>query len=67
MKKLIITLMLFAAPVFAETTEQQEPAVKMSTSGVCHSEDSQYYARTKNYTSYDSIAECVEAGGRLPR
>jgi hypothetical protein len=62
MKKIIIALALIASPAFAD-----EPAVKMSNSGICHAEGTQYYARTKNFVEYENIDACIEAGGRLPR
>lgn len=48
-------------------SKQAEPIVKQSTSGICHDENSSSYSRTKNFTAFDSIAACVEAGGRLPK
>ena len=41
--------------------------VKMSKSGICHTPSSSYYSRTKNYTSFNSLAECLNAGGREPK
>ena len=55
----LVTVGAIAAPA--------EPAVKRSTSGICHDQDSPSYAATKNYTSYDSIEQCLKAGGRLPK
>lgn len=44
-----------------------EPAVKKSTTGICHAIGTTYYARTTNYISYLSIANCIASGGRLPK
>lgn len=41
--------------------------VKMSKSKICHPVESPYYERTKNYTSYPSVRDCLNAGGRLPK
>ena len=41
--------------------------VKMSSSGICHSPESPFYNRTKNFTPYPSITDCLSAGGRLPK
>ena len=41
--------------------------VKKSSSGICHSPGTTYYDRTTNYTSYNSIDQCLESGGRLPK
>jgi len=43
------------------------PAVKQSTSGICHPPESSWYDRTKNYTAFDSIQACLNASGRLPK
>lgn len=50
---------------YADSTS--EPIVKQSKSGICHDKSSASFNRTKNYTSFDSIASCIEAGGRLPK
>ena len=44
-----------------------EPLVKQSSSGICHDKSSGSYNRTKNFTPFDSIATCIDAGGRLPK
>lgn len=41
--------------------------VKKSTTGICHAPGTTYYARTKNYTPYDTLDECLKSGGRLPK
>jgi 5-methylcytosine-specific restriction endonuclease McrA len=43
------------------------PPVKQSTSGICHDESSASYTRTKNFIPYASLADCIDAGGRLPK
>jgi hypothetical protein len=48
-------------------SKQAETIVKQSTSGICHDESSSSYSRTINYTAFESIAACIEAGGRLPK
>ncbi len=40
---------------------------KKSSSGICHCPGSQYYDRTKKFTPYGSIAECLDSGGRHPK
>lgn len=43
------------------------PQVKKSTTDICHEKGiSLHYDRTQNYTSYNSIQECLDSGGRLP-
>ena len=41
--------------------------VKMSSSKICHTSDSASYKRTKNFTAYASLNECLAAGGKLPK
>jgi micrococcal nuclease len=50
-----------------DNSGDNKPQVKKSSSGICHEKGiSQYYDRTTNYTPYNSIAECLASGGRLP-
>lgn len=44
-----------------------EGVVKKSRSGICHAPDSTYYARTKNFTPFKTLDECLKSGGRLPK
>ena len=39
----------------------------MSNSGICHDTGSKYYERTKNFTPYNTLNDCLNAGGRLPK
>ena len=65
MKSFLIALsLLLTAPVFA----QSDPPVKMSSSGICHEKGkSSYYAQTKKFTAYNTLDECLKAGGRMPK
>jgi hypothetical protein len=65
MKKVIslILLVFSSVSVFA----QSDPPVKMSSSGICHQKGkSSYYAQTKKFTAYNTLDECLKAGGRMP-
>jgi len=44
-----------------------EPSVKKSKSGICHAKGTSFYNQTKNYTAYNSLEECIKAGGRMPK
>ena len=45
-----------------------EPNVKKSRSGICHSKNSSSsYSRTKNFTTYQSLELCLNSGGRCPK
>lgn len=48
------------------TTSTTDPAVKKSTTGLCHAKGTTYYNQTKNYTPYVTIAACLASGGKLP-
>ncbi len=41
--------------------------VKMSNSKICHAPGTEYYSRTKNFTPYNSLDDCLRAGGRMPK
>lgn len=43
------------------------PAIKKSTAGICHEKGTLFYKNTKNFTSYNSLDECLKSGGRLPK
>lgn len=43
------------------------PEVKKSKTNICHARGTTYYERTTNYTSYNTIDECIKSGGRLPK
>ena len=40
---------------------------KKSLSGICHCPGGQYYDRTKKFTKYPNIEECLDSGGRHPK
>ncbi len=69
MKKiLLILVLLFTSNLLhaGEPPKSNEP-VKMSKSGICHAPNSTYYDKTKNFTPYKTLKECLDAGGRLPK
>ncbi len=41
--------------------------IKKSRNGICHNSSSSWFARTKKYTSFNSLDSCLESGGRLPK
>jgi hypothetical protein len=66
MKKIFIaTIFLSSALLLAGCGN--DPAVKKSNTGICHQKDTLFYKNTKNFTAYDSIQECLDSGGRLPK
>ena len=40
---------------------------KKSSSGICHCPGGRYYDRTKRFTAYPNIDECLASGGRHPK
>lgn len=48
-------------------TNNRTQIVKKSKSGICHDQFSNFYERTKNYSAFESIQECISSGGRLPK
>jgi len=63
---IVIWTIIFALGAsLAEASEN--PPVKMSKSEICHAVDSSYYNRTKNFVAYETLDDCLEAGGRLPK
>ena len=55
------SIALLAVSITAHTA----PTVKQSSSGLCHSEESPNYDRTKTFTGYESLKECTQNGGQL--
>ena len=62
-------------PTVQGTSTESEPAettntstlIKKSTSNICHAPGTSSYEKTTNYTAYNSIDDCMESGGRLPK
>ncbi len=60
---------------FVVTTDYQRlqavmsDAVKKSKSEICHAPDSPYYLKTKNYTAYPTLEDCLASSdkARLPK
>ncbi len=58
----VVTLLLV---VFLPLSQAE--LVKKSRSAICHDSSSPFFTRVKNFTPYDSLEECLESGGRLPK
>jgi len=52
--------------VFTYSETSFSETVKYTNSGLCHESSSAYYSRIKNYIPYESLSECLKAGGRMP-
>lgn len=60
--KLTLVLLTLSA-----TQAHSADIVKMSRSGICHDTTSSWYSKTKNYTAYSTMHECLNDGGRPPK
>ena len=66
----LIKTMKLVAPILAGlllSTGVQAELIKKSKSGICHDTSSSYYERTKTFTPYANLQECLDSGGRLPK
>ncbi|MEP1444913.1 MAG: HNH endonuclease family protein [Paraglaciecola sp.] len=60
--------LVFAMCIDARATSSSfEPKVKLSSSGICHDQTSASFNRTKKYQAFDTITDCLNQGGRLPK
>ena len=62
-----ITVVSIAIGTFLIAPPALSEAIKKSSSGICHSADSPYYAKTKNFTAFHKLAACLDSGGGLPK
>jgi hypothetical protein len=44
-----------------------DPVVKKSDAGICHDKNSPSYERTKKFTEFKTVDECVKSGGTVPK
>jgi len=58
-----------AAPAKGDAVKTQtaDAPVKKSKTGICHAAGSTYYEKTKNFTPFKTVDECLKSGGRLPK
>lgn len=49
------------------SNDVMNPAVKKSSTSICHAKGTTYYDKTKTFTAYNTIEECLASGGRLPK
>ena len=62
--KILIIFLLISA---CDNVQNNNPRVKKSLSNICHQKGTQYYKQTKNFKPFNSIEDCLNSGGRLPR
>ena len=61
----IFTIIIFIGA--CDNIQNNNPNVKKSSTDICHKKGSQYYKQTKKYESFNTIEDCLNSGGRLPR
>jgi len=54
-------------PGAAAPSTPAAPMVKKSDSGICHDAKSPSFERTKKFTEFKTIDECLKSGGKLPK
>ena len=59
----VILLLIFGAGYLFN----RNPPVKKSSTDICHAKGTDYYAKTKSFTAYNSVDACLQSGGRLPK
>ena len=64
-----VLLLAFSLSGYAQTENNSSSAgvVKKSKSGICHAPSSPHYERTKSFTPFKTLDECLKSGGRLPK
>ncbi len=54
-------------PANAKAPVAEVSIVKKSDSGICHDKTSPSYDKTKNFTEFKSMDECIKSGGKAPK
>jgi len=60
-------VLLAGMPFLWAADKAAEPAVKKSDSGICHDSKSPSYERTKKFTEFKTVDECLKSGGKPPK
>ncbi len=60
----VAVLLIVIIPVYLFN---KNPTIKKSNTGICHEKGTDYYAKTKNFTPYSSLSDCLDSGGRVPK
>ena len=70
----VLVTVIGAAPVCASEKKDaakapaaDAPPVKKSDSAICHDKSSPSYERTKNFTPFKTMDECIKSGGTAPK
>jgi len=55
------------APAGQAAAPAAAPVVKKSDNGICHDSKSPSYERTKKFTEFKTMEECLKSGGKQPK
>jgi len=58
---------IFFSLFFLVACDSANVPVKKSKTNICHKKGSKYYDQTKHFRAYNTIKECIDSGGRLPK
>lgn len=64
---LVCVRLLAGVPLTVVDADSGSPSVKLSRTGICHEQGTDFYERTKHLQAFDSIDACLAAGGRRPK
>ncbi|GBL39613.1 hypothetical protein EMGBD2_08710 [Nitrospirota bacterium] len=64
---ILLVVLACALPVHAQGPVRSSDPVKKSTTSICHAPGTSYYNKTKNFTPFKTLDECLKSGGRLPK
>ena len=65
MKNLFAKIFIFL--ILLQGCDSASVPVKKSKTNICHKKGSKYYDQTKYFRAYQTIKDCIESGGRLPK
>ena len=58
---------IFIILILLQGCDSASIPVKKSKTNICHKKGSKYYDQTKYFRAYQTIKDCIESGGRLPK
>ena len=65
MKKIFGTI--FIILFLLTSCDSASVPVKKSKTNICHKKESKYYDQTKHFRAFNTIKDCIDSGGRLPK
>ena len=58
---------IFIILILLQGCDSASIPVKKSKTNICHKKGSKYYDQTKYFRAYQTMKDCIESGGRLPK